>query len=1373
MTPKRRRRVILFAFAATLTTITTLMLKSYIVDQGRLLLEKFLSSEIEGWVSIEEMELSMIRSDLHIRNVRVQSQQYGIHDLTVEKATISVAPFPIFFGKLILSKISVDGLNLDAVYPAPAWNNKKEEVALKRIGPEPKPLVSIVVEQTQINGADLQVQDANHQWQAKLRIVELLNRYSNRNTQTLSLKGNGEGEIALANGDIFDIPLRSIQTKIAYQTQTKPIIAAIEEMIINTDAINIHADGSVYPLLALNIENEVALQHPDLVSVLKKLGLDSLPEPLPLSGILKVKSNLQGSLRNPTIYSELSSPAIGFLKEAGKPTSNVTQTDTQTNVTNSSSWLVLRNLRSSARVSSNRFELLGLSSELENGSFETKGFWNTKSNQIQLRAVFNRIPVVPIVNNIVSSISSPDSTSNTKRPLIDTLLSGQLDIDGQVDSALASFRADIRPNLLFPDLAINLTESPLRINETSVTGLIRVSADSRDKQKSSATNDQSNKQNGFTLKVDDTAINLVSDVMDMSVTSGGLYGPGQTSLNGAFAGKIHQKLFDGHPIFEKVSGGTVAIEGNYKLGNTPKEAQVQLSMASEQIGLNDRPYSLRTTAVLNNQVLQVSELSLNGSDGEHLHLSATYSLDEENLIAAHAQAKDLEVRTIGQIATNHQSGQNRPNQESILDSLEGKASLDLTCSGRLDSLSGNYNLKLDAGKIEKLTYKQITASGHFIESKYQVDQLSLLAEQGRIDAKAQWDQEKNSIRATFASEGLRTSSFYPPLQEYVPEDRNLSIKGTIEGTLPNPTIDTSVVISSDSNAPIILASISEEISKPRLTISLPGNPSTVEAKIGENLKPEQFATKPLTASIAFSLRDLNIVDFGRRLGHSFDRKLSTTLSGSGNFEIFSDETYEGQFELSNINVIRDSKPYVTNTSVAMNLNGDGLFLRDCMVTGLDTRLICDSDSRIKGQVDLELLRLFLDFVPRSGGLAYLDLRSIGSLDDFNFEGDLKVENAAITFEYFWTLIENLNLEAKIRPNQIQVESLSARAGSGTVLADGTIGIQKWSDFSFDVDAALKSVPARVFRDLPSTVTGNVSLKGPDTNTLLKGQFDLERMRYTKRFDWRSKLFNFSRSQEANSADIIRRRRNRGITFDLAFQSREPVIVIENNLGNIRARGDFKVVGPSNNLGLLGTFDVASGEIEFQNHAFEIDHGTLTFDDPDVLTPNVDIYATSRIEEYTVTANVRTEDFEVVVDLTSSPPLNETDLLTLITVGSLNNTGIATGGQSGNVTENVAVGIVSGTLQDKVEKIGIFDSFRVVPTNSDSDDTNRLRLVLGKELTKNLDITYSTDFYNVGTDQEVNLEQNLDQNLSILGRIKNSEPNEAVDLGVDVEISVDF
>jgi translocation and assembly module TamB len=462
----------------------------------------------------------------------------------------------------------------------------------------------------------------------------------------------------------------------------------------------------------------------------------------------------------------------------------------------------------------------------------------------------------------------------------------------------------------------------------------------------------------------------------------------------------------------------------------------------------------------------------------------------------------------------------------------------------------------------------------------------------------------------------------------------------------------------------------------------------------------------------------------------------------------------------------------------MEMLQDKLYLRSCMLEGFSTYFVCKNDQSVEGFVNLSLLRTFFDFFARSEGQAYVKLKSKGSITDFNFDGAVNVTNGILNFKGFPTLMENVQVNALVRGNRIIVNQFNLTAGDGGGSGKGEMLIgNHWDSILFDLLADVKDLPVRVPEDFPANVTGRVTFTGPGSDSKLQGDAKINSLHYTKRFDWRSKLLEFGgKNNRMVNTSLIKTTSNNGhgVNFDLHFTAAEPVVTLKNNITDVAMTSNFSLVGKFPNVALLGTLNVSTGRFEFRNQIFNIDSGTIDFRSLHSYEPSfVDIYASTRVQEYNVNLNIRTVNDAYRVDMTSTPPLSETDLLSLLTVGTVTNSYANFSTQQSGLTQGVAVGIVSGGLQDKLERIGLLDTFQVIPDYSQISKSTQLRLMVGKDLAKDVGLIYSTDLYNAGTNQEMRLKQTVNKNFSLSGTVKNSEPNQNVDLGVDFEFGFDF
>ena len=85
--------------------------------------------------------------------------------------------------------------------------------------------------------------------------------------------------------------------------------------------------------------------------------------------------------------------------------------------------------------------------------------------------------------------------------------------------------------------------------------------------------------------------------------------------------------------------------------------------------------------------------------------------------------------------------------------------------------------------------------------------------------------------------------------------------------------------------------------------------------------------------------------------------------------------------------------------------------------------------------------------------------------------------------------------------------------------------------------------------------------------------------------------------------------------------------------------------------MLGVIETREGTVAFRNRRFTVVTASARFLDPRRIDPFLDAVATARIRDYDVTARIRGRLDALDVNLRSTPPLSQEDLLALVAFGA--------------------------------------------------------------------------------------------------------------------------
>ena len=221
--------------------------------------------------------------------------------------------------------------------------------------------------------------------------------------------------------------------------------------------------------------------------------------------------------------------------------------------------------------------------------------------------------------------------------------------------------------------------------------------------------------------------------------------------------------------------------------------------------------------------------------------------------------------------------------------------------------------------------------------------------------------------------------------------------------------------------------------------------------------------------------------------------------------------------------------------------------------------------------------------------------------------------------------------------------------------------------------------------------------------------------------------------------------------------------MENSLGRFRGRFDLNVTGDIKAPILLGTIETLSGEALFQDRKFQILRGRLSFFNPSSVEPYLDFRAETFVKDYRVTITLSGLATQLKPQFSSSPPLPPEDVLALLALGEAYKRQYRTETSSQLSTASLLSFTLTEGAQKRAEKLFSLDRFRIDPFLMGSSAEMTARLTIGKKISKDFYIYYSTNLTRQ-TEEIVRLEWDLSNEFSIVGT-----RNEIGRLSFDVKV----
>lgn len=535
---------------------------------------------------------------------------------------------------------------------------------------------------------------------------------------------------------------------------------------------------------------------------------------------------------------------------------------------------------------------------------------------------------------------------------------------------------------------------------------------------------------------------------------------------------------------------------------------------------------------------------------------------------------------------------------------------------------------------------------------------------------------------------------------------------------------------------VMIASFETQQQKVFATLDLgkEGVPLTAWTEFNNTELAPYIALFQTSDSVTINGRATGKVEFGGNL----NRK-----NANGDAEFITDEL-KGTAQFSQLSFQFDETPIVATEPLLIRFDLAQAVVENAKFGGAGSNIIVSGTKALNDKginnlaVNGKLNLRFIDKFTRNtffGGLADVGINLNGSNADSRLSGTATTENATIaTFVNSERLtFERIKAKVLFTSNQMQIESAIGYVGGGKVVGTGGAVIEglQLQKFRLQIDGTNVTTP------LPRNylTTGDASIEitgeklGKDYNTLISGKIFGKRSTYTKDIDL---------------ADVIGTRRqgtiNAGTTpspfgvpkLDLQIEGRE-VLNVKNNIADLVASVSLRVTGDIDFPQVTGRLTSTTGTLFFRNDRYEIRRGVLE------LPPNSDedtilnLQAEAEIKGYQLFVDVSgsLSDLEnLSINARSNPNLPQADVVSLITTGSLSNTdtGIPTLAQSGlNTAANILTdSLINNPVRRATDKLFGLNKFEIDPILSGKRLNPTARLTVGRQINKNLAVTYSTN-----------------------------------------------
>ena len=464
---------------------------------------------------------------------------------------------------------------------------------------------------------------------------------------------------------------------------------------------------------------------------------------------------------------------------------------------------------------------------------------------------------------------------------------------------------------------------------------------------------------------------------------------------------------------------------------------------------------------------------------------------------------------------------------------------------------------------------------------------------------------------------------------------------------------------------------------------------------------------------------------------------------------------------------------IRGKNIEATMKGDIISIRKGELTANEESMNISGSIALDGSTDLSLIGNFDAGLVRAivGGVfenirgrVEGGIRVSGVYPSLVVVGKGKIVNTYIKFTGFKHSLNELSADMSFFRDRILFDSISGSMGGGPIDGSGEVHLVPDGPvlLSFNVD--FFGVSFAYPEEYPSQLEGSAELAGAVNDLFLRGEIFVERAVYSRPIrierliDIGKKVDKFRGIPRVGFA----------IKLDLDITS-EGSMRVNNNIAQLTAGGDFRVLGDTLHPVILGTFESIEGEAEYRGTEYVIERLVVDFDDPIDNTPRILGLASAEKGNYTVFVEAEGRLDELTIDLYSNPPLSKNDVVSLLSLGVTS--GELNGGGSGSATANLA-GVAVAPLTAKIEEQAGLTRFSVESNYSQSTGVVEPTLVVGKNVGSRISLDFSSSLSGSGSKNLVG-EFKIFKDIYFRGDWASSGPSSEGEIGGEFRIKKYF
>lgn len=408
------------------------------------------------------------------------------------------------------------------------------------------------------------------------------------------------------------------------------------------------------------------------------------------------------------------------------------------------------------------------------------------------------------------------------------------------------------------------------------------------------------------------------------------------------------------------------------------------------------------------------------------------------------------------------------------------------------------------------------------------------------------------------------------------------------------------------------------------------------------------------------------------------------------------------------------------------------------------------DLHTKGRLNLKLAQEFNANILAQGPVEFT-VDVAGSVAHPQTSGRLQLTDASVSLVDLPTGLSHIQGSMVFAQDRIQIERLTAQSGGGELNLSGFLAYRR--GLYFDLTATGKEVRLRLPPGISASADANLRYTGSAENSTLTGDITITHFGIRRELDFDVLMKQGTAAPAINTLNPFLE----NLRLDVHIVS-TPELQVETTLARVSGSVDLRVRGTAARPAVLGRVNIAEGDVFFNGTRYRLERGDITFSNPLLIEPVVNIEMSARVQNYNLTVGLHgtlSGGRGLTLTYRSDPPLSNDDIIALLAFGRTQSQDLYAAGQPGQTTTSGAASsaflgeALNAAVGSRVERLFGGSRVRFDPQFLGSTgNTPSTRVTVEQRVSNNVTFTYGTSLTQ-STQTVIQVEYNIDKDLSIV------------------------